>query len=246
MESDKGYKDSKSSLDEDSENRDWLSLNAGKIIDNIDSNTKADSGAPEVAGDHSWPWRGLIAGAVILLLAAGIYALIARYSTMQKEITSLRMSMVAGDNFKQQRDQLQQDVDTLIVVNQTLRDQVDRLRNQLEVDGLYRQLREPESGTEVTQHQAIVVKTVPDSETKVSSGGWFVNFGSYYNRDIAEKWSQRLDPAAGEVVVTTARLTDRTLYRLRVVGLESREEAESTARKLEKEYDLQTLWVGKH
>ena len=45
--------------------------------------------------------------------------------------------------------------------------------------------------------------------------------------------------------MTTASLAGRTLYRLRIVGLESREEAESMARKLEQDYDLDRLWIGK-
>ena len=78
----------------------------------------------------------------------------------------------------------------------------------------------------------------------VSAGSWFVNFGSYGQQATAQGWADRLQPGAGEVVVTTGEKDGRTFYRVRVINLSSREQADATARALEQRYGLSRLWVG--
>ncbi|MCB1706269.1 MAG: SPOR domain-containing protein [Halioglobus sp.] len=77
------------------------------------------------------------------------------------------------------------------------------------------------------------------------SGPWFVNFGSYAMRSVAESWAARLQPGAGKVIVMPITSGDRTLYRLRVIGLADRESASRVARKLEADLGVSALWVGK-
>lgn len=86
----------------------------------------------------------------------------------------------------------------------------------------------------------------PAASTTAASGssGWFVNFGSYNQRAVADEWANRLKPGAGRVVVTTAEKGTQTFYRVRVVGLANRDQAEKISRQLQDKYGLSKLWVG--
>ena len=77
-----------------------------------------------------------------------------------------------------------------------------------------------------------------------ANGHWFVNFGSYGQRAIAQRWADQLQPGAGRVVVSDVARDGGTLYRVRVVGLADRSAAEGVARKLESSHGLAKLWVG--
>jgi hypothetical protein len=81
--------------------------------------------------------------------------------------------------------------------------------------------------------------------TTGSGGDWFVNFGSYTVRDTAGTWAAKLKPGAGRVVVLTGDREGKTFYRVRVVDLANRDQAESVARELEAAFDLSKLWVGR-
>ncbi|MEZ5570596.1 MAG: SPOR domain-containing protein [Halioglobus sp.] len=78
-----------------------------------------------------------------------------------------------------------------------------------------------------------------------TSGPWFVNFGSYAMRNMADTWAARLHPSAGKVIIAPNTKDGKTLYRVRVVGLASRDSAKEVARKLEAEQRVSELWVGK-
>jgi cell division protein FtsN len=94
--------------------------------------------------------------------------------------------------------------------------------------------------------QAAPPKTPPaPSPAATSSGPWFVNFGSYASRSVAESWASKLRPGTGKVVIAPSAKDGQTLYRLRVVGLDSRGSAQEVARKLETELRVSALWVGK-
>jgi cell division protein FtsN len=85
----------------------------------------------------------------------------------------------------------------------------------------------------------------PSSAAAPSSGPWFVNFGSYGSREVAESWAGKLLPGAGKVIVAPNTRDGQTLYRLRVIGLSSKSSAEEVARKLEREQRVSQLWVGR-
>lgn len=78
-----------------------------------------------------------------------------------------------------------------------------------------------------------------------SSTPWFVNFGSYSARTMAETWAAKLHPIAGKVIVATSAQDGKTFYRVRVVGLASKDSANEVARKLEAEQQVSQLWVGR-
>ena len=80
--------------------------------------------------------------------------------------------------------------------------------------------------------------------TAGEAGDWFVNFGSYTERTVAESWANKLKPAAGRVVVSPGSKNGTTFYRVRVVALADRTEAEQVSRQLQQDYGLPRLWVG--
>ncbi len=83
--------------------------------------------------------------------------------------------------------------------------------------------------------------TVATSRT----GPWFVNFGTYATRSMADTWASRVRPGAGQVIVAPNEKDGRTLYRVRVVGLADREQAQQVARSLEADLRVAELWVGR-
>lgn len=93
--------------------------------------------------------------------------------------------------------------------------------------------------------QAKLVAAKPTATASVASGPWFVNFGSYATREMADSWAARLKPGAGKVIVIPITSGGRTLYRLRVIGMPDRDSARQVARKLETDLQVAELWVGK-
>jgi cell division protein FtsN len=79
----------------------------------------------------------------------------------------------------------------------------------------------------------------------VSTGPWFVNFGSYASRSMAETWANKLSPNTGKVIIAPSVKDGQTLYRVRVVELASRGSAQEVARQLEAQMRVSKLWVGK-
>jgi cell division septation protein DedD len=204
---------------------------------------------------------GLIAVAVlaVLLLAGGGYGVMQQRAATQAQIQQLQAELAAAVSprevaagrdavreLERRSAELQASVDRLTVENLGLRDTVADLQAELEA----RQNSAPPStatsgdsgGGAGTARKA--VPAAPAPATSTASSGWFVNFGSYSQRQTAQSWVTRLQPAAGSVTVTSANKAGETFYRVRVVGLSSREQAEGVARRLEREYSLPKLWVG--
>ena len=77
-----------------------------------------------------------------------------------------------------------------------------------------------------------------------AGGDWFVNFSSYGQRGVAESWAGKLQPSVGKVVVTSTAKDGRTFYRVRVVGLADRAQAQKVATELQATHRVPPLWVG--
>lgn len=85
----------------------------------------------------------------------------------------------------------------------------------------------------------------PPTSTTNTAGAWFVNFGTYATRNMADTWASRVRPLSGKVIVAPNDKDGRTLYRVRVVGLADREAAQQVARQLEADLRVSQLWVGR-
>ncbi len=217
----------------------------------------------EPAQQSMWP-LGMIAVAALalVLLAAGGYGVMEQRSAMQEEIRQLQASLATSASpeevaasreavsaTEQRNAELQQQVDNLTLENRQLKDTVAGLEGQLSAQQeamAQAKAAPPAPKAAPAPKPAAEPKPTPRPAPQVASGqGWFVNFGSYGQQATAESWTTRLKPAQGEVVVTTGSKDGRTFYRVRVVNLSSREDAEKIARQLEKEYSLDRLWVGR-
>lgn len=213
----------------------------------------------------SWP-LGLIAVAAlaVILLAAGGYGVIQQRAATEEEIRQLRAQLatavkpaktnVSNDALreaKQRNVELSMAMESLKLENRRLTDTVAGLETQLEAQqqALAKPAPPPPEPdppapkpTPAKPKPAPVAAAAPPDAT---SGSWFVNFGSYSQRGMADSWSAKLKPASGRSVVTTTSKDGKTFYRVRVVNLADRESAEQVARQLEKQYGLSKLWVGR-
>jgi SPOR domain len=76
-------------------------------------------------------------------------------------------------------------------------------------------------------------------------GQWFVNFGSYYNLFNAEELQEQLIPSFSKVDITKVPIDGGTLYRVRIIGIETRQEADELARQYEETSGQAKTWVGR-
>tara|TARA_R100000005_G_scaffold86087_1_gene54833 strand:- start:9685 stop:10314 length:630 start_codon:yes stop_codon:yes gene_type:complete len=99
--------------------------------------------------------------------------------------------------------------------------------------------------TPVPESAAPAQEASPEPATPAVSGTWFVNFGSYVQRSIAERWAARLQVDRGTVVIQAATVSGQDLFRVRITGLQSQQQARALAAGLEERYGLGRLWVGR-
>lgn len=209
----------------------------------------------------TWP-IGLIAIAALalVLLAAGGYGVMKQRAAMEQEIRDLQAQLALGanpeevSNTRASLGSLQEDNRELRTILNALRDENRQLSDTLA--GLEQQLVAQSDATARAAPAAATTPAVatplpaaappaPAESAPASGGDWFVNFGSYSERSVAEQWSTRLQTASGRVTVTSAQRDGSTYYRVRVVGLVSDSQAQTVARKLEQDYGLSKLWVGR-
>jgi cell division septation protein DedD len=220
---------------------------------------------------QSWP-LSLIAVAIValVLLVAGGYGVMQQRTATENELRELRAALATNgprdlganrdalEEQKQAFDTLAIEAEALRLENRALSDTVAGLQAQL--DELQTALATGPAATPATSSEDTQkVEPAPEITTQAptpeppapakppapSSGPWFVNFGSYATRNMAESWAVRLQPGAGKVTVIPNASDGRTLYRLRVIGLPDRESAKQVARKLETDLKVSELWVGK-
>jgi cell division septation protein DedD len=215
---------------------------------------------------RNWP-LGLIIVAIValLLLAAGGYGVVQQRTATQEEIRELRASLAtaaspvevsasreAVRDMEARNTELATAVDALTLENRRLADTVAGLESQLEAQQAAAAKKAAQQASQVApaKKPAAAKPATPQPATSepaatVSGGAaWFVNFGSYSQRPIAESWAGKLKPKTGNVVVTNGVKGGQTYYRVRVIALPSRDSAEKVARQLESEYGLSKLWVG--
>ena len=144
-------------------------------------------------------------------------------------------------------------VDALTSENTTLSEQVDTLKQQLEkanaavtATSVAAETR-PQPVRPSTPSSSSTASPTPTPTNTATSGGadgWFVNFGSYSQRAKAQEWAERLKPDSGTVIVAAADSSGTSVYRVRIIGLESRADAQRIAAQLERAHGLSKLWVG--
>ena len=84
-----------------------------------------------------------------------------------------------------------------------------------------------------------------DAMAAKNPGEWFVNIGAYASELSAENWSLRLQNSGYDAVLEDVRTADgKMLKRVRLIGFDSEEAAQSVAIELEADYGTGPLWVG--
>ncbi|MEQ9464247.1 MAG: SPOR domain-containing protein [Haliea sp.] len=204
----------------------------------------------------TWP-VGLIAVAALalVLLAAGGYGVMKQRAAMEQEIRDLQALLAVAakpeeiSSTRASLGTLEEDNRELRTTLAALRDENRQLSDTLA--GLEQQLVAQRDATAraapaPAKPQQAVAQATPAPDPAATAGGdWFVNFSSYSERSVAEQWAARLQPASGQVTVTATQRDGTTLYRVRVIGLASDSQAQTVARKLEQDYGLSKLWVGR-
>ena len=225
-----------------------------------DSYEDFDEYADEPA-QPTFPLALIIVGVIALgLLVVGGYGVVQQRAALEEEVLQLQSRLAttaspaevtrtrsANASLQQRNDELEARLTGLERENRTL---------QATVAGLEKQLSAQQQALQRSPAPAVAPAPEPVAEpapqptrpavtpAPSASGNWFVNFGSYGQEDIARRWASRLRPDFGKVVVTTGDKDGRTFYRVRVIGLESRDVANATARAFESQYGLEKLWVG--
>ncbi len=207
--------------------------------------------------DGSQPWPvGLIivAAFALLLLGAGGYGVMQQRAGMHEEIRMLQAAVATSAS----PEEVQASRETQRVLtkrNEELSTTVESLQKEIlslqEAAGKFEsQLSEAQSAAKAKAPSTpkIVKQAPPPVKKPVAAvpvtGNWFVNFGSYQSETTAGSWAARLKTSSGRVVVSTGERDGDTFYRVRVVELAGRGQAEKIARALEQEYDLSKLWIG--
>ena len=242
--------------EEDSEDDRWE-----REIDDDDDEIDDDYDNNEYVEEPQKLPIGLIIVALVALalLAAGGYGVIKERAAAQAELTELRARLataVEQQDIEIERDRVRgleaengrllAQLDALTNDNTTLSGQVDSLQQQLE-----------KASASVTAAPAVIKASpqpvrpsIPSSNStatptnSTATGGWFVNFGSYSARAKAQEWADRLQPDSGSVIVAAADSTGGSIYRVRIVGLGSKADAQRIAAQLERTHNLTKLWVG--
>ncbi len=222
--------------------------------------TAAGALAPDAASSRSvWPMLvGLVA---IVLIAVGGWGLFEERGELQARINELERSQ------SQAQSANTMDASVLSAL------ETDNAALKLQLDGLYRdyelamaelaRLQEvtattdqdanyPAGNTPATEDpdtSAASVDANAGSEAESSdqpvSSAWFVNVGAYSVLQSAENLAARLSDGGFDATIQEMS-TDagKTLFRVRVTGLGTKEEARQVARDIESNYGTGQLWVG--
>ena len=229
---------------------------------------------PEDAGhEPGWPMGMVIVGLVALvLLVAGGYGVIQQRAAAQAEIRQLQASLATAASpaevaasreavreMEQRSIKDRATIEALTLENRRLSDTAAGLEQQQKLP----QAAPPESALPESAppkpappKPAAAPKPAPAAATPAAvparngqasggSGDWFVNFSSYSQRSTADKWAKKLAPTAGNAVVMPVNRDGQTLYRVRVVGLANRAQAQAVADQLQAAHNLPALWVDR-
>jgi cell division septation protein DedD len=209
------------------------------------------------SGPRRWPIVSLAVGALALaLLALGGVGVVKERSELQAQVRDLQAQLARRPTAEEAQGdrtaarELQARVQVLAADLASL--QGDHAVLEGELAEAREQLADSEAALETARAEVTAAKASakasserPAAAAPAAGGGWFVNFGTYAQRSDAASRASRLTVDKGEVVIQDAQSGGRTLYRVRVIGLASRDAAESVARDLEARFGLSKLWIGK-
>lgn len=213
---------------------------------------------------RGWPLGMVIVGLVALgLLVAGGYGVIQQRAAAEAEIRQLQASLATAASpnevatsrealreMEQRSLKDQATIDALTLENRRLSDTAAGLAQQLEaLQAAAAKPVPPKPAAAAKPPRAVSTSpraVAPRASTAgAASGDWFVNFSSYSQRSVADSWAKKLAPSSGKAVVLPVTRDGQTLYRVRVVGLANRAQAQEVAGQLQATHKLPALWVDR-
>jgi cell division protein FtsN len=203
-------------------------------------------------------WPMLVGFVAVMLIAVGGWGLFEERAALQTRINELERS--------QSQAQSTTSVDTSVLSAL----ETDNAALKLQLDGLYRdyelamvEIASLKEATELTAEdepdedgRASAVAAQPEIpaptsdtestlDTDDASGSWFVNIGAYSVPQSAENIAAQLADGGVDAVVQEISTDDgKVLFRVRVTGLSTREDARQVGNDLESRYGINPVWVG--
>ena len=204
-------------------------------------------------------WPMLVGFVAVMLIAVGGWGLFEERAALQTRINELERS--------QSQAQSTNSVDTSVLSAL----ETDNAALKLQLDGLYRDyelamaeitsLQEARGMTptdapeEDERVSAVATKpevSTPTSDTELAldtdetTGSWFVNIGAYSVPQSAENIAAQLADGGVDAVIQKISTDDgKVLFRVRVTGLSTREDARQVGNDLESRYGINPVWVGR-
>jgi len=251
--------------DEDLDEDDLEEENDENDADSTDEhNSGFDNGLTDRAVDtpdaratrSAWPM--LVGFVAVMLIAVGGWGLFEERAALQTRINELERS--------QSQAQSTNSVDTSVLSAL----ETDNAALKLQLDDLYRdyelamaEITSLQEAREITTTDApeedervSAVATKPEVSTPTSdtdltldtdnaTGSWFVNIGAYSVPQSAKDIAAQLADGGVDAVVQEISTDDgKVLFRVRVIGLSTREDARQVGNDLESRYGINPVWVG--
>jgi cell division protein FtsN len=203
-------------------------------------------------------WPMLVGFVAVMLIAVGGWGLFEERAALQTRINELERS--------QSQAQSTTSVDTSVLSAL----ETDNAALKLQLDGLYRdyelavaeitslqearEMTTTDAPEEDERVSAVATKpevSTPTSDTELTldtdgvTGDWFVNVGAYSVPQSAENIAAQLADGGVDAVVQEISTDDgKVLFRVRVTGLSTREDARQVGNDLESRYGINPVWVG--
>ena len=203
-------------------------------------------------------WPMLVGFVAVMLIAVGGWGLFEERAALQTRINELERS--------QSQAQSTNSVDTSVLSAL----ETDNAALKLQLDGLYRdyelamaeitslqearEMTPTDAPEEDERVSAVATKpevSTPTSDTELAldtdetTGSWFVNIGAYSVPQSAENIAAQLADGGVDAVIQKISTDDgKVLFRVRVTGLSTREDARQVGNDLESRYGINPVWVG--
>ena len=204
-------------------------------------------------------WPMLVGFVAVMLIAVGGWGLFEERAALQTRINELERS--------QSQAQSTNSVDTSVLSAL----ETDNAALKLQLDGLYRdyelamaeitslqearEMTPTDAPEEDERVSAVATKpevSTPTSDTELAldtdetTGSWFVNIGAYSVPQSAENIAAQLADGGVDAVIQKISTDDgKVLFRVRVTGLSTREDARQVGNDLESRYGINPVWVGR-
>ena len=204
-------------------------------------------------------WPMLVGFVAVMLIAVGGWGLFEERAALQTRINELERS--------QSQAQSTNSVDTSVLSAL----ETDNAALKLQLDGLYRdyelamaeitslqearEMTPTDAPEEDERVSAVATKpevSTPTSDTELAldtdetTGSWFVNIGAYSVPQSAENIAAQLAGGGVDAVIQKISTDDgKVLFRVRVTGLSTREDARQVGNDLESRYGINPVWVGR-